>query len=194
MTKKEKWEVIEMKITASRQISKMPYIHIRQVITYIILLISVVLSTESIIQNNLFACLISYYIVVSGVTFIPSIKREIAYSDIVHMILYYLPMYIWGVDMFNVHCSSINVNPYFYILMLVLVLGVIFIRRKEIGQIVDGIPSKIPITNAEFCRNIIQECLAILSEEIYFSAFIISRTREYDLLVAMVISTILFHR
>lgn len=169
------------------------YIHLRQVVAYYILICCMVVTLSLCKSSGMIFGIFSYFVVFSGIILIPSIKRELGYKDIYQTFLYYFPMYVWIVYIvINYKLFYVENNLFVYITVIFACVVLILLRYKDISKILNGSYSKVPIEKNKFVESIINFIFSILSEEIYFTAILISSFSELGLVRAVSISTILF--
>lgn len=169
------------------------YIQIRQIVFFYILMCVTIGYSILKIHDNYFVCILSYFMVLLCIFFVPSMKRDFEYSGILHTGMYYFSMYIWMLDIVINHkdyrvkfCLSFRIVAILGSLLLIL------LRRNDYKNVLNGTMGKIPIQKKQFINEIISLSVAILSEEIYFTAFLVCRLRVQGLLNSVCISAFLF--
>lgn len=169
------------------------YIQIRQIIFFYLLLCITVGYTVVRIQDNFFVCLFSFFTVLLCEFFVPSMKRDLDYSELLHTMMYYFSMYIWGVDcLFNPNNYGFRLCLPIRIFAIVGTILIIFLRKKDYQNVLKGSISKIPIQRKEFINELTASGIALLSEELYFTAFLIGRLQTKGIVCSVFTSTILF--
>lgn len=169
------------------------YIQIRQIVFFYILMCIMIGYSIIKIKDNYFVCLLSFFTVLLCIFFVPSMKRDIEYSSILHTIMYYFSMYIWGLDVFlNYRNYSFNLCLPIRVIAIVGTILIILLRKNDYKDVVRGSVGKTPIQKQEFVNELIASSVALISEEIYFTAFLIGRLRAEGLVYSVFISAILF--
>lgn len=171
----------------------MKYIHIRQIVTMGLLLTILVIYTLLLCEDRMMTILISVVLVLGGITFIPVTRRELDYNKKLQKFMYYFPMSIWAIDML------INSDEYRIVLSMKIefygILGVVVLlvsRWKRIQSIITNPITKVRIERGEFINEIISSSIAIVAEELYFTAFLITKTRNMGIVFSVSISAAIF--
>lgn len=169
------------------------YIQIRQIIFFYLLLCITVRYTIVRIQDNYFVCLFSFFTVLLCVFFVPSMKRELNYSEFLHTMMYYFSMYIWGGDcLFNANNYGFRLCLPIRIFAIVGIVLIILLRKNDYKNVLMGSISKIPIQRKEFVNELTASGIALVSEELYFTAFLIGRLHTKGIVCSVFTSAILF--
>ncbi len=167
-------------------------IHVRQAVAYAILSVLFVISAIAEVPKDLFMVIASYYVVLSGIIFIPVMRRELKYSNTIQSWLYYVPMFIWIITLVIRERTVCFKNFEIVSVMILLGIGLFASRFKKIKIVINSPINKIPLEKKRFWEMFFEQLLALLSEEIYFTYFLISMLVDRGDVLAILISSFLF--
>lgn len=150
-------------------------IHFRQIIFLFFLLVMVVVFSGTFFEQNIqvYKLLVSFYIVVTGMMLIPCIKVELNYSNVLHTFVFYFPMYIWGIVILTkeIFCRvDVRTIEISIICCLLLLIG----RFSDIKKIICIKYVHSNISNKKFVSEVLDRIIAIISEEFYYSAYVVT--------------------
>jgi len=169
------------------------YLHIRQVVVFYIILVAVSVYSVVLVSDPILLCMLSIFISVTGICFTPVIRREIDTPEILHRLLYYFPMYIWVIDLFVHHDRYlIQINWLIRICSVLIVVFLLLLRKTTIIKIINSNDANLPIKRKRFIKELLFSILAIISEEILFTFFVVSNLSQFGFIWAVGASAISF--
>lgn len=169
-----------------------PYIMKKQVYALILLFIIILIGHINHINNNILLGLFLYFIVVLGITFIPSIPRIIKYPKFVQVFLYELPM--WG-PIHLVECRFwIEAKDFifWFIIEICIIFILIYMAKEEFLSSINNVRNKVPISGKDFCVEIFGAIFALISEEVFFRVFLVGYFVDIFGWKTILISSLLF--
>lgn len=121
------------------------------------------------------------------------IRREIDTPEILHRLLYYFPMYIWVIDLF-VHHEKYLVQKYLLIRIcsVLLVAFLLLLRKTKIRKIINSNNANISIKRKRFINELLISILAIISEELMFTFFVVGNLSQCGIFWAVGVSAVSF--
>ncbi|SFO30792.1 CAAX protease self-immunity [Pseudobutyrivibrio sp. UC1225] len=169
------------------------YIHLRQIITVAILLNILVFYSILFLKDAIFMGIFGLFCVVLNICFVPSLKREFEYSDIIHAFIYYFTMYIWIVYLIeNNLIFKIHFQMNARVIGIVTTCFLLILRAADIKNIARSPINKIAIAKNQFVKEFVISFLAVVSEEIFFTAFLINILHGYGIIVSVFLSGLVF--
>jgi|GEM_PF-6392314 len=179
-----------MKDKAKVDTNIQPYFFTKQFVA-LALAVGIALVCRLTKNENLLRLVLSYGLVVLFVTFEPYVKNKLSIPKYIHVFLYVLPMILpiqWVLEVKAV--SSINIEGIGVALITLLLLSIV--NKRGIFDSFLGEYGRIPISKSQLPLELLRIIVPIVSEEIYFRAYLIELTRQLSPVIAISISTILF--
>ncbi|XUB56142.1 hypothetical protein IGJ02_000374 [Enterococcus sp. DIV0724b] len=150
---------------------RQPFIFRRQLVTLgILFIITFLLFVNR--NYDFFNAGMSYLIIIISITFLPTLKRYLGYSDNLQKVFFIIP-YLLPVLLVNFD----NVSMWSYLLPslvtgLLPIFFLMYLEKEEIRASVNSIHSQLPLSRKEAFFNFMFGIIGIVSEELYFRAFL----------------------
>lgn len=169
-----------------------PFIFKKQIYACIILMLMLYFFLAIMRQSipSIFIFLVAVQNAIFTITFLPYIFHFMKYPLWLHTILYHLPF-------FSVVVFVPFIRPHYNLILILIsvvliLLLVLFLGHKEFVNSLKSIESKMPLKFGEFWKELLKKLYAIVSEELFFRAFLISIAQDILGLYCILFASLLF--
>lgn len=155
-----------------------PYIFKKQIITLSVCVSSIIFCLYNHLDNSI---PLSYFFIVLTITFLPYIRSKFPYPLWLHNFIFNLPFWIPLVYINNCKVFHFSTTLYLILFIICTLWTVYSLKTKKVHFYITS------TDKYEHYFNILYYTYSLITEELYFRAFIISILQQYHINIAFII-------